>query len=139
MYYNKFIYLVGGIIEKGEWTRRCMRYSLEQKRWFPLSSLNSEKPHQSTTTFNDNVYCFGIPEDSKINMEKYSIGRNEWEEINASNHLSNPFNFASGFVATQINETDILMLGGKRFLENVSDKKRLTNYELSPNVYLFRP
>lgn len=49
-------------------------------------------------------------------MEKYEIESNEWEEISITNFLSNPFNFASGFVTIQINDTDILFLGGKKFL-----------------------
>jgi hypothetical protein len=56
-----------------------------------------------------------------------------------TNFLSNPFNFASGFVTAQINDTDILFLGGKKFLENMSNNKRSTDRELSQNVYLFRP
>jgi hypothetical protein len=116
-----------------------MRYSLDIKEWSELAPLHCVKPHQSTATFNDTIYCFGIPENRKINVEKYDIGGNEWEEINITNFLSNPFNFASGFVTIQINETDILFLGGKKFLENMNNNKRSTDRELSPNMYLFRP
>lgn len=65
--------------------------------------MQSVKPHQSTAVFKDSIFCFGIPESKKINIEKYDIVQNEWEEIVISNFLSNPFNFASGFVTVQIN------------------------------------
>jgi hypothetical protein len=127
------------MVEKSEWTKRCIRYSLEMKEWSEISPLHTVKPHQSTATFNDSIYCFGIPENKKINIERYDINSNEWEDIVITNFLSNPFNFASGFITLQINENDILFLGGKKFLENMSNNKRSTDRELSPNVYLFRP
>ena len=68
-----------------------------------MSSMHSVKPHQSTAVFNDSIYCFGIPESKKINIEKYDIKTNQWEEIVIGNFLSNPFNFASGFITCQIN------------------------------------
>ena len=101
--------------------------------------MHTIKPHQSTVVFNDSIYCFGIPESKKINIEKYDIQKNVWEEIVIGNFLSNPFNFASGFITTQINSTDILFMGGKKFLENMANNKRSTDRELSPNLYLFRP
>ena len=85
------------------------------------------------------MYCFGIPEHKKVNIERYSIAENQWEEVTLTNFLSNPFNFASGFTTLQINHSDILFLGGKKFLENMSNNKRSTDRELSPNAYLFRP
>jgi hypothetical protein len=76
VYHNKFIYLIGGMIEKSEWTKRCIRYSLEMKEWTEINPLHTIKPHQSTTTFNESIYCFGIPENKKINIEKYDISSN---------------------------------------------------------------
>lgn len=73
------------------------------KEWTEINPLHSIKPHQSTTTFNNSIYCFGIPENKKINIEKYDINANEWEDITITNFLSNPFNFASGFITIQIN------------------------------------
>jgi hypothetical protein len=61
VYYNKHIFLIGGIIEKSEWTRRCLKYSLENKEWKELSNMHTVKPHQSTAIFHDSIYCFGIP------------------------------------------------------------------------------
>ena len=109
------------------------------KEWSEVSPLHTIKPHQSTSAFADSIYCFGIPENKKINIERYDIASNEWEDIVITNFLSNPFNFASGFITLQINENDIFFLGGKKFLENMSNNKRSTDRELSPNVYLFRP
>lgn len=76
---------------------------MESKEWYTISSMHSAKPHQSTSTFNDSIYCFGIPENKKMNIEKYDIINNQWEDIVITNFLSNPFNFASGFAAAQIN------------------------------------
>lgn len=86
------------------------------KEWGEISPLHTVKPHQSTSVFGDSIYCFGIPENKKINIERYDIVSNEWEDIFITNFLSNPFNFASGFITLQINENDILFLGGKKFL-----------------------
>ena len=127
------------MVDKNEWTRRCLRYSLELKEWGEIAGLHTTKPHQSTCSFDDAIYCFGIPEHKKINIERYDTGRNEWEDIQLTNFLSNPFNFASGFTTVQINRTDILFLGGKKFLENMSNNKRSTDRELTSNGYLFRP
>jgi len=66
--------------------------------------MNASKPHQSCSLFNSSIYCFGIPENKKINIEKFSIEKNVWEEISINNFLSNPFNFAAGFSSCQINE-----------------------------------
>jgi hypothetical protein len=73
------------------------------KEWTEINPLHTIKAHQSTTTFNDSIYCFGIPENKKINIERYDINSNEWEDITITNFLSNPFNFASGFITLQIN------------------------------------
>lgn len=56
-----------------------MKYALENKEWKEISPLMNAKPHQSTSVFNDVIYCFGIPESKKINVEKYDIVKNEWE------------------------------------------------------------
>lgn len=80
--------------------------------------MNTIKPHQSCSIFNstNSIYCFGIPENKKINIEKYHIDKNIWEDIMITNFLSNPFNFAAGFMACQINDKEILLFGGKKFL-----------------------
>ena len=74
------------------------------------------KPHQSVAVFKNNIYCFGIPIPGKVNIEKYDISANSWKEIAIENFLSNPFNFAYGFSTIQINESEILFFGGKKFL-----------------------
>lgn len=38
-----------------------------------------------------------------MNIERYDITHNQWEDIVITNFLSNPFNFASGFATAQIN------------------------------------
>jgi len=53
-----------------------MKYSLERKEWYDIKSMHSIKPHQSTCVFNDSIYCFGIPESKKINIERYDINNN---------------------------------------------------------------
>ena len=65
--------------------------------------MHASKPHQSCSLFNSSIFCFGIPEQKKINIEKYSIEKAVWEEISINNFLSNPFNFAAGFISCQIN------------------------------------
>ncbi len=74
------------------------------------------KPHQSAVCFEKYIYCFGIPDQRKVNIERYNIETDRWEDVIVSNFLSNPFNFASGFAALQINHSEILFFGGKKFL-----------------------
>ena len=56
-----------------------------------------------------------------------------------TNFLCNPFNFASGFSAIQVNKSEILLFGGKKYLENVKNQKRSTDREVTPYLYLFHP
>ena len=61
------------------------------------------KPHQSSALFDKKIYCFGIPSENNLNIEEYSIDKNQWRDIKIANFLCNPFNFAAGFSAMQIN------------------------------------
>ena len=99
----------------------------------------TSKPHQSVASFQNSLFCFGIPLPGKINIEKYTIQDNIWREVSISNFLCNPFNFASGFSTIQINKSEILLFGGKKFLENVKNNKRSTDLEVTPYMYIFRP
>lgn len=101
--------------------------------------MKNPKPHQSIALFDQQIFCFGIPAPNKINIEEYDIANDRWKEVILTNFLCNPFNFASGFSTVQINESEILLFGGKKYLENVKNQKRSTDREVTPYLYLFQP
>lgn len=101
--------------------------------------MKCPKAHQSTCLFENRIYCFGIPSTSKVNIEEYDIETNRWRDIHVQNFLGNPFNFAASFSSIQINDSEILLFGGKKYLENVKNQKRSTDRIVSPHLYLFQP
>lgn len=101
--------------------------------------MKTAKAHQTTCLFGEKIYCFGIPSTSKVNIEEYDVAVDRWRDIHIPNFLGNPFNFAASFSALQINEHDMLLFGGKKYLENIKNQKRSTDRIVSPNIYIFQP
>lgn len=38
----------------------------------------------------------------------------------------------------QINSDEILLFGGKKYIENMKNKKRSTDREITPNMYVYQ-
>lgn len=101
--------------------------------------MKSSKAHQTICLFGNKIYCFGIPSTSKVNIEEYDTVADRWKDVHIPNFLGNPFNFAASFSAIQINENEILLFGGKKYLENIKNQKRSTDRMVSSHMYIFQP
>lgn len=78
--------------------------------------MNTVKPHQSVVVYRDSIIAFGLSfGETTLNIERLDIEQMRWKQVSVANLLSNPFNFAAGFSAVQINEDEVLLFGGKNY------------------------
>ncbi|KER33337.1 hypothetical protein T265_00827 [Opisthorchis viverrini] len=54
-----WIYITGGESEDGEIIDHCSKYSLTEKKWFPMASLDAPRSHHSLVSVETFLYGFG--------------------------------------------------------------------------------
>jgi hypothetical protein len=105
-----------------------------------IPSMNSVKPHQTVAVFRNSIIAFGLSfSETTLNIERLDIDQMKWRQVSVANLLSNPFNFAAGFSAIQINEDEILLFGGKNYEDSLKSNKRTTDQSLCQQMFLFSP
>jgi hypothetical protein len=101
-----------------------------------IPSMNSVKPHQTVAVFRNSIIAFGLSfSETTLNIERLDIDQMKWRQVSVANLLSNPFNFAAGFSAIQINEDEILLFGGKNYEDSLKSNKRTTDKSLCQQMF----
>lgn len=132
--------MIGGLKGKNEWDSECSYFDLRENQWRVLASMKCSKPHQSVSLANGSIYAFGLPSNSDFNVsniECLSLEHETWKTIQLTNLLCNPFLFSAGFSTLQINPSEIVFFGGKRYEDNLKGNKYSTDRSVCDRIYVF--
>lgn len=122
-YHNNLIYIIGGFINRQEFTNSCEVFDLKRDKSSSIAPLNNPTGVCGVCTFNDRfLFKFGgLTEGLIINntVERYDVGMNIWEIIDAKLDTHDPlridikaFSLLSTCCCVQINNNEIFVFGG---------------------------
>ena len=122
-YHKELIYIVGGFLNRQEFTTNCEVFDIKQEKSSSIASLNISSGVSGLCVFNDK-YLFkfgGLTEGLLLNntIERYDISLNFWEIVDAKFDTQDAllidlkaFSLLSACCAIQINSNEIFVFGG---------------------------
>jgi len=115
---NGSIYSIAGYDTSSEegYTTKCERFIIKEDRWVEIKDCLHAVSHPGVCTFDNRyIYKFGgfMNEEGEMldSIERYHIERDIWTEIKVSQN-SGPVEVSSKSCALQINDQEIMILGG---------------------------
>jgi len=122
-YQKEAIYIVGGFLNRQEFTTNCEKFDLKSEKSSPMASLNISSGVCGLCVFKEKfLFKFGgLTEGLLLNntIERYDISSNFWEIIDAKFDTQDvllidlkQFSLLSACCAIQINSNEIMVFGG---------------------------
>ena len=122
-YINDCIYIVGGFLNKQDFTTNCEIFDINKEKAYAIAGLNLACAVPGICPFNDRfIFKFGgLTEGLVLNntIERYDIGMNVWELIDAKFDMHDvlridlkSFSLLSSCCCIQLNKNEILVFGG---------------------------
>ena len=125
IYFDNKLYLVGGINTEKKVSKDCLYFSLKEKKWQSLPSLNKERANCSLCLYNNKVlYAFRGRDDNDvldtIEYIKLNSNRISWKIIKPKD-LGFIWHSAQNSLVMTIDKDKILILGGEDKKGNLYD------------------
>ena len=125
IYFDNKLYLIGGINSEKKVSKDCLYFSLKEKKWQSLPSLNKERANCSLCIYNNKIlYAFRGRDDNDvldtIEYIKLNSNRISWKIIKPKD-LGFIWNPAQNSLVMTIDKEKILILGGEDKNGNLYD------------------
>ena len=126
IYFDNKLYLIGGINSEKKVSKDCLYFSLKEKKWQSLPSLNKERANCSLCIYNNKIlYAFRGRDDNNvldtIEYIKLNNIRISWKIIKPKD-LGFIWNSAQNSLVMTIDKEKILILGGEDKNGNLYDE-----------------
>ena len=126
IYFDNKLYLVGGINSDNKVSKDCLYFSLKEKKWQSLPSLNKARANTSLCIYNNKVlYAFRGRDDNDvldtIEYIKLNSSRISWKIIKPKD-LGFIWNSAQNSLAMTIDKNKIIIIGGEDKNGNLLDE-----------------
>ena len=126
IYFENKLYLIGGINSEKKVSKDCLYFSLNEKKWQSLPSLNKERANCSLCIYNNKVlYAFRGRDDNDvldtIEYIKLNSSRISWKIIKPKD-LGFIWNSAQNSLAMTIDKNKIIIIGGEDKNGNLLDE-----------------
>ena len=150
-YHRDIIYIIGGFLNRQEFTTTCETFDLKREKSNSIANLNISSGVPGVCSFNDRyIFKFGGITEGLIlnnNIERYDITYNCWEIIDAKFDTHDPlridlkaFALLSTCCCVQINNNEIFVFGGYKgnnessslsfVLGSETDERNETDYQI---------
>ena len=125
IYFDNKLYLIGGVNNDNKVSKECWVFSLKEKKWQDLPSLNRARANCSLCIYNNkDLYAFRGRDDNDvidtIEYIKLYDDRPFWKMIKPKD-LGFVWNSAQNSLAMAIDKNKILILGGEDMNGNLFD------------------
>ena len=126
IYFDNKLYLIGGINSDNKVSKDCLYFSLKEKKWQSLPSLNKARANSSLCIYNNKVlYAFRGRDDNDmldtIEYIKLNSNRISWKIIKPKD-LGFIWNSAQNSLVMTLDKNKILILGGEDNNGNLLDE-----------------
>ena len=126
--YNNFIYLIGGKIDKNEYSKLCFKYDIFKKEWSDFPELNEQLKSKKITIIDNKLITFNNGGNEFLYSAEYIKIENELKNNNLNQFDLIPYN---EFIIFLI---DISEYNG--YIINLSSAKVISTFEINKKIYM---
>ena len=138
--YNNFFYLIGGKIDKNEYSKLCFKYDINKKEWSDFPELNEQLKSKKMIIIDNKLITFNNGGNEFLYSAEYIILDNEITKNNWEKFVINGYNnFLNQFDLTPYNELIIFLIDCSEnigYIINLGSAKVISIFKINKKVYM---
>ena len=138
--YNNFIYIIGGKIDKNEYSKLCFQYNINKKEWTDFPQLNEQLKYKKITIIDNKLITFNNGGNEFLYSAEYIKIENELKNNNWEKIIINGYNnFLNQFELIPFNECILFLIDSSEnigYIINLGSAQVISTFKINKKIYM---